>query len=208
MMKYQKSMMKIMESLFISKEEKSIEKIIMETKSGRNSSFSAISWLEENGFVNVKKVGNQRLVSLRIDNYTLQSKYYFDSVTFKALVPVRDRVERLYGVILNIHKAEVNINNLFKGIVVYQQSYINFMNDIEKQYIEYMEWCYEYVKNPREHIAFENSILNLTYCYSYLNNVFPETKLSALEYFNKKFKVKNLDELKKVGIEIGEKIFK
>ena len=262
MMKYQKSMMKIMESLFISKEEKSIEKIIMETKSGRNSSFSAISWLEENGFVNVKKVGNQRLVSLRIDNYTLQSKYYFDSVTFKALdpfiklvikvfsinlskkikfivffgsalkrknfsdidvlllgneitnndikalFPVRDRVERLYGVILNIHKAEVNINNLFKGIVVYQQSYISFINDIEKQYIEYMEWCYEYIKNPGESIAFENSILNLAYCYNYLNNVFPETKLGVLEYFNKKFKVKNLDELKKAGIEIGEKIFK
>ena len=255
-------MMKIMENLFLSRAEKSIEKIIVETKTGRNSSFDAINWLEKNGFVKVRKIGNQRLVSPIIDNYNLQFKYYFDSVTFKtldpfikliiklitsnlskkikfvvffgsalkknnfsdidllllgnditnkdikSLFPIRDRIERIYGIILNIHKAELNTINLFKGIVVYQPSYLNFTGEIEKQYFEYIDWCYELIKNPSESIAFENSLLNLAYCYNYLNNLFPETKLDALEYFNKKFKVKNLDELKKIGVEIGKEIFK
>src|SRR3989344_6206201 len=101
MMKYQKSMIKIMENLFLLNEEKQIERIISETKTGRNSSFSAINWLEKNGFINVRKVGNQRLVSLRIDNHTLQFKYYFDSLNFKTLDPFIKMIIEIFNINLS-----------------------------------------------------------------------------------------------------------
>jgi len=265
-MKYQKSMLKIMDVLFENPyEAKSIEQIIFESNSGRNSSFSAISWLEGNGFVNIQKIGNQKLVKLNLDNYTAQFKYYFDSVKFKILnpfvklivkffvlniskisgkvdfvvlfgssmnnksfndidlllvgknlidddfsvfMPFREKIERVFGVILNLHKGDLNFQDLQKGLVVYQSSFINFDNLIEKQYFEYFDWFFEVLKNKKDKNAFDNAVINLAYCYSYLNNFLPKTKGEAVDFFNKSYKVKNIDSLRKRGVEIGEKIFR
>ena len=264
-MKYQKSMMKIFENLLLDRRSKTIEKIIQETKTGRNSAFNAIKWLENNGMVNVKESGNQRLVSPVIDNHTLQFKYYLDSVAFKTLDPLaklvvemfiseivnktkiksvvlfgstlkskefndidilllgkldtnfisslselREKIERTFSVIINLHKAELDTNNLFRGIVVYQSSYIDIEDKIKSQYSEFINWFSEAIKNQNSDIfqtAFNNSILNLSYVFCYMDDFTPKTKDEAIEFFNKKYKVKNLDELKKIGVEIGKKLF-
>ena len=46
-MKYQKTMMKIFENLLLDRRSKTIEKLIQETKTGRNSAFAAVKWLED-----------------------------------------------------------------------------------------------------------------------------------------------------------------
>ncbi|MBU2104734.1 MAG: hypothetical protein KKF67_03090 [Nanoarchaeota archaeon] len=265
-MKYQKSMMKIFENLLLDRQEKSIERIIQETKTGRNSAFNAIKWLENNGMVKVKESGNQKLVSPVIDNHTLQFKYYLDSIAFKTLDPfvklvvgifiseimnkikiksvvlfgsalksrefkdidllllgkldtkfisslseLRGKIERALGVVINLHKAELGIDNLFRGVVVYQISHIEIKDRIKLQYLDFINWLFEAIKNQKSDVfqtAFNNSILNLSYVYCYMNDFNPKTKEDSKEFFNKKYKIKNLDELKKTGVEIGKKLFK
>ena len=83
-MKYQKSMMKIMESLLDGKE-RTIDFLIKNSKTGRNSSFEALDFLKKIGFVHINELGNQRMVSLVKNNQTFQFKYYLDSLNFKSL---------------------------------------------------------------------------------------------------------------------------
>jgi len=234
-MKYQKSMMKLMENILYSKGiGKSIEQIINESHTGRNSSFEALKWLEEVGFVKIFQSGNQRIVSPVIDNYSLQYKYYLDSIEFKSLEPfvklivrmfvskifnerkikmavlfgsvlkkkkyndidifllgekliskdiknyskIKEKIERVFGVIINLHFGDVIIDNLFKGIVVYNSSYIRFDNVSEKQYCEFVEWFYEALKNKNDRkffdIAFNNAVVNLSYVYCYFNSLSPK----------------------------------
>lgn len=267
-MKYQKSMMKIMEKLIYNKNrENSIESIIKDAHTGRNSSFYALKWLEKNGFVKIKSFGNQKRVSVVIDNYTLAYKYYLDSVELKTFdsfiklivmvfvsqlydkqdvksvilfgsvlkknkyndidllllgdklsvnslndfLKIREKIERVFGVIINLHMGKLNINNLFKGIVVYQSSYFNFNNDVQKQYFEFLSWILESIKSKKDRkmqkIAFSNAIVNLSYVYCHLNSIEPKTKEDALHVFKSKYNVHNLEDLKKRGIEIGKEIF-
>ncbi|MEK6913303.1 MAG: nucleotidyltransferase domain-containing protein [Nanoarchaeota archaeon] len=267
MIKYQKSMMKIMENVLFQRQEKSIEKIIQETKTGRNSAFSAINWLGKNGMIKVKKNGNQNLISPVIDNYTLNFKYYLDSFAFKSLdsfvklisqvfisgitgktkvksvilfgsalkekkfndidflllgkgldtnfikslSDLREKIERVFGIIINIHQAELNIENIFTGIVIYQSSYFEIKDKIKFQYFEFLDWIFEAVKNQSSEdfqIAFNNSVLNLSYVYCYMNNFNPETKSEAVGFFRNKYKINNLNELKTIGGEIGKELFK
>src|SRR3989339_874120 len=226
MMKYQKSMMKLMERIIFSKNGKNIEILIGEAKTGRNSSFEALNFLEEIGLIKIENLGNQKIVSLVKDNYSLQFKYYLDSVEFKSLDPfkkliihlfvsslfdnkkinsallfgsalknknfndidflllgdklslediksleeIKKRIERFFGVIINIHKDSFNFDNLFNGMVIYQSSYVLEYNKSQKQYFEFLD--------------------------------------SAFEFLNQKYKIKNLVELKKTGIEIGKEIFR
>lgn len=259
-------MMKIFENLLLDREGKTIEKLIQETKTGRNSAFSAVKWLEYNGFVKVKESGNQKIVSAVADNYALQFKYYLDSIDFKTLDPfvklvvgvfiseiqnktriksilligsalkrkelndldilllgnidvkfinslsgLKEKIERTLGVIINLHKAELIIDNLFRGVVVYQSSYIDIKDKIKSQYFEFLNWLFEAIKNQNADFfqtAFKNSALNLAYVYCYMNNLAPKTKSDAIELFNKKYKLKNINELKKTGVEIGKKLFR
>ena len=259
-MKYQKSMLKIMQGIFCSRKEKTIERTIKDSRTGRNSSYAAVRWLEKNRFIRIKKSGNQRIIIPVFDNYTLQFKYYFDSVEFKTFEPfiklvvqifisgikpkvkaavlfgsvlkqkkyndidilllgkglsnndlklmkkIRDKTERLFGVIINIHKGELNIDNLFKGVVVYQNSYIDAENMAQKEYFEFVDTCFEAITNPKDKTAFNNSVVNLAYSYCYMNDFMPGAKSDALKFFNKK--IKNISELKKTGVKIGKEIFK
>src|SRR3989339_826939 len=145
-MKYQKSMMKLMERIILSKKGKNIEFLIGEAKTGRNSSFEALNFLEKIGLIKIENLGNQKIVSLVKDNYSLQFKYYLDSA-FEAIVG-KDK------------------NLLY------------------------------------------NSLINLAYVYCFSKEFFPKTKVDALEFLNQKYKIKNLVELKKTGIEIGKEIFR
>lgn len=267
-MEYQKSMMKIMEKLLYDRDkENSIESIIRGVSAGRNSSFNALKWLDKNGFVKIRKFGNQKIVKLAVDNYSLQYKYYFDSIEFKSLDPfiklavrlfvselfnkhqvkmailfgsvlkkgkyndidllllgrgldsnslksflkIREKIERVLGIIINIHFDELNVKNIFKGIVVYQSSYINVIEQTQKKYLEFLESALESIKNKRDGEIFKkffsDAILNLSYVYCFINLYNPRTKKDALEFFEKKYKVSNLDALKKRGIEIGKEIF-
>lgn len=83
-MKYQKSMLKIYE-LLLSKESFILEDIIKKTSIGRTSGFKAIEWMENNGLINIIKIGRQKQISLRRDRYTLQFKNFIDSLKFKEL---------------------------------------------------------------------------------------------------------------------------
>ncbi len=267
-MKYQKSMMKLMEKILLYRDEgRSIERAIEEAQTGRNSSFRALKWLENNGFIKIQPSGNQKIVKPVVDNYTLQYKYYLDSMRFKTLDPfiklvatlfvselfsnekikmvvlfgsvlkkenyndidllllgaglnanniksfskIKEKIERIFDIIINIHLGEPDLNNLFKGIVIYQSSYIKFRDKLQKQYMEFLEWTLEAIKNQNDkkifENAFDNAVLNLSYVYCYLNQYYPETKTDALEFFKEKYKISNLKELKKRGIEIGKKIF-
>jgi len=264
-MKYQKSTLKIMENLLYSRQEKTIEQIIKETKTGRNSAFDSIKLLKNQGTINIRASGNQKLVSLIIDNYTLQFKYYLDSIAFKSLDPfvklvlqvfiskvdkikikaivlfgsvlkkgnfndidilllgnldlkfieslsvLREKIERTFGVIINLHKEELNVENMFRGIAVYQTSYIDFRNNTKEQYLEFFDRISELIRNKKSldfQTAFDNSVLNLAYAYCYMNDFAPLTKADANDFFKKKYKTNNLANLKKIGVEIGKELFK
>ena len=262
-MKYQKSMMKLMEKIVFEREERSIKSLIKEAKTGRNSSFEALKFLEKIGFIKIKNLGNQKIVSLVRDNYNLQFKYYLDSIEFKSLNPfvklvvnvfvyhlfnkkkvkvallfgsslknkkfndidiillgenlgikdiksfdkIKNKIERIFGVILNLHKGKLNFDNLFKGIVIYQSSYIFEYNKIQKQYFEFLDCTFDAIVGKQKEI-FNSSLINLSYVYCFSRGFFPKSKSEALEFFNKRYKVKNINELKKKGVEIGKEIFR
>ncbi len=124
---------------------------------------------------------------------------------------IREKIERIFGVILNIHIGRLNLENLFKGIVVYQCSYLRFENAVEKQYLEFLEWSLESIKNKNEKntfdVSFNNAILNLSFVYCHINSFNPKSKSESLEFFKKNNKVTNLEDLKKKGVEIGKRVF-
>ncbi|MBU3924018.1 MAG: hypothetical protein KJ592_03815 [Nanoarchaeota archaeon] len=261
-MKYQKSMLKLMENILEGKGEKNIEVLIREAKTGRNSSFEALGFLEEMGFVRIKKLGNQKSVSLVRDNSVLQFKYYLDLMEFKSLDPlvklvvdvfvfslfnkkkiksallfgsvlkgkgfndidilllgdlrvedvksfdeVRSKIERFFGVILNLHRGDFNFDNLFRGVVVYQSSYVLEYTKAQRQYFEFLDSVYDAIVG-KEKSLFDVSLVNLSYVYCFSEGFFPRAKVDALDFFNKEYKVRNLNDLKKVGVEIGKKIFR
>lgn len=261
-MKYQKSMMKIMENLLLSKEGKSIETLIKESKTGRNSSFEALRFLEKNGFIKINSLGNQKIVNAVMDNSFLQFKYYADAMEFKSFdteiklivnlfiselskkkqikfallfgsvlkrgrfndidilllgdnLNIRDleslnliktKIERFFGVIINLHKGNFEIDNLFRGLVIYQSSYIFEYASAQKQYLEFFNTFYDLILDKKNKLLFDLALVNLAYSFSYLHNFVPKTKSDALEFFNKK--ITNLDDFKKIGGEIGKEIFK
>jgi len=265
-MKYQKSMMKIMETLLKDREGKVIENLIRESGTGRNSSFEAIRWLEKTGFVIIETSGKQKIVKLNLDNFSLQYKFYLDSIEFKLLDPfvkmvlkilisqfksnkikgavlfgsvlnksrpldldilflgdgltirdldlfsgIKERIERVFGIILNFHRESYTFENLFRGIVIYQISYFKEQNKAQRAYLEFIEFTFDSIKNQREKllfdISFQNAILNLAFSYCYSKKFEPKTKYDAINFFEKKFKIKNLQKLKEKGVEIGKKIF-
>jgi predicted nucleotidyltransferase len=261
-MKYQKSMMKIMENLLLSKEGKSIEVLIKESQTGRNSSFEALKFLEKNGFIKINSLGNQKIVNAIMDNSFLQFKYYTDAMEFKSfdaiiklivnlfilelskkkqiksallfgsvlkkgkfndidilllgdnlnikdlesLNLIKTKLERFFGVIINLHKDGFEINNLFRGLVIYQSSYIFEYNPAQKQYLEFFNNFYDLILDKKDKSLFDLARINLAYSFCYLHNFVPKTKSDALEFFNKK--ITNFDNLKKIGGEIGKEIFK
>jgi predicted nucleotidyltransferase len=265
-MKYQKSMMKIMENLLFSRgESKSIAQTIRDTHSGRSSSFDALKWLQDNGFVEIRYLGRQKIVSLVLDNHALQYKYYIDSLRFKILssftklvsgtfvellkeqevqavvlfgssiksesyndidilllskeelmnrekiLRLKEKFERFFEVLINLHFGKLSIDNIFKGIVIYQSSYLPLSTNLQKQYLEFLEWCFVVLDDKKKNTssdAFRNALVNLSYCYSYLNEYYPEIKAEALEFFNKEHTVKTFKDLQKRGVEIGKGIFK
>jgi len=202
-MKYQKSMMKIMENLLFNRgENKSIAQTIRDTHTGRSSSFDALEWLENNGFIEIHDFGRQKIVRPVIDNYTLQYKYYLDSLRFKMLptfvklivrvftellddkevkavvlfgssiktegyndidllllgktnamndnkkiLKLREDIEKFFGVLINIHFDELSFANFSKGVVVYQSSYLRLRSNIQKQYLEFLEWGFILLEN-------------------------------------------------------------
>ena len=262
-MKYQKSMLKLMEKILSEKKEKSMEVLIRESRTGRNSSFEALKFLEENGFIKIKNLGNQKMVELVRGNSVLQFKNYVDLMDFKnldslvkivinvfvyslfkkkkiksallfgsalkgknfndidimllgenlkvedirELDKVKNLIERIFGIVLNIHKEEFNFDNLFKGIVIYQSSYVSEHTSVQMKYFEFLDSLYEMIIG-KEKDFFKGVLINLSYVYCFSEEFFPKTKQDALDFFNKKYKVKTLKNLKKEGIEIGKKIFK
>jgi len=266
-MKYQKSMLKVFENLFKSREGKSIEEIIRETHTGRNSTFKAVEWMEEKGIVTINNHGKQRIVSVIIDNYTLQYKYYLDFITLKTLNPLvrtismilsdninnprikvallygsaltnkdyndidimilgdelnnedirtldstKEKLERVFEVVINIHRGELNNENVLQGVVIYQSSYIKSSDKARKEYYEYLGWMLEAIKNSKDKKIFEDSLnkalINLSYAYSYIDSYYPKTKEESLNYIKKNNDVGNFKKIKTRGQEIGERIFK
>ena len=261
-------MLKIMENLLESREEKLIARIIKETRTGRNSAFKALKWLEENGLVKITKQGNQKIVKIVLDNYTLQFKNYLDAITLKtlekkkklimrliaeelsnkkevkaaiffgsatksnafneidilllskkqdkkiisSLKDFREKIERIFDLIINFHTAEHNTENIFKGIIIYQDSFIKEKHNTFIQYNEFLEWTLQAIKNQNNKEILrknlENAKVNLAYTYCLLNNLRPATKNEAKQKMNKKYQISNIKELKKTGEEIGKEIFK
>ncbi len=265
-MKYQKSMMKILEHVLEHRDkDEVIEQIIRATKSGRSSSFEAVRWLEQKGFVQVIQSGRQKIIKPVIDNYTLQYKYYIDALRFKTLNPftkmvamifsigmakisgikhailfgsalstsdfndidilisgkdidtkalkiLRDKIESVFSIIINLHYSDGEFEPLFKGIIIYQSSYLDLSSKLQTQYSEFLEWAYIAVKNnvssDLHKEALEKSLINLSFCYMILTGREGLTKKEAEELFRKKYSVKILKDLLKIGVTIGEKIFR
>ena len=82
-MKYQKSMLKIYESLL--NEEDVIEELIKKPSAGMTSAHGAITLMEKNGLVEIKTIGKQKQISLKKDIYTFQFKNFIDSIKFKEI---------------------------------------------------------------------------------------------------------------------------
>ncbi len=262
-MKYQKSMMKIMETLFSEDKERIVESLIKESKTGRNSSFEALDFLESRGFVKVEKVGNQKKVILVKENYSFQFKYYLDSIRFKeldkslrllinilnlelskfdkfkygvlfgsvltnrsfndidilllgdnlkindlkSLDKIRKMIERFFGVILNFHLGPSSFEEVSRGIVFYQSSYIFNLSRVQKQYLEFFDSFCEGIFNKSDKFLFGVSLLNLAYVFCQLEGFFPKTKKEAKNYFQKRYKIRSFNELNKRGLEIGKRVF-
>lgn len=266
-MKYQKSMMRVLEKILHSREGEPIGRLIAESHTGRNATFNAVKWLEKNGFVEVKFSGRQKIVKPVLDDYTLQYKYYLDSVEFKSFDPfikmvikifvneikgnkiraavlfgsvlnkkdyhdvdilllgdklgsndmkslsgAREKIERVFGVVVNLHKGDLGVESMFRGVVVYQSSFIRSLDKAQKQYLEFLDWAFESIKNQNDlkifKVSFENAVVNLSYAYSHAKGFNPRTKSDAVHFFNKNNKLTNLDELKKEGVRIGKGLFK
>ena len=93
-MKYQKSMLKIYESLL--NEEDVIEELIKKPSAGMTSAHGAITLMEKNGLVEIKTIGRQKQVSLKKDIYTFQFKNFIDSMKFKEIdESLKYQIERL-----------------------------------------------------------------------------------------------------------------
>ena len=97
-MKYQKSMLKIYESLL--NEEDVIEELIKKSSVGRTSAYGAITLMEKKELVEIKTIGKQKQVSLKKDIYTFQFKNFIDSIKFKEIdeslkYSIRMFIERL-----------------------------------------------------------------------------------------------------------------
>lgn len=260
----------MMESVLSSKSSgKTINQIIEEFQAGRSSSFSALKWLEKNGFVRIESFGKQKLIYPVIDNYTLQYKYFLDAFRFKSLHPfiklivkliafklknekdvkgailfgsalkndsmekiiysdidllilgkkeagesllrAREQIERIFGVLINFHFSDFNLDEIFKGILIYQISYIDFNKSLEKQYFEFLDWIFAAIKSKGNKKLYEEYLekarLNLAYCHSSLEGHSNLTKKEALELFAENCKTNTFDDIQKRGIEIGEKIF-
>ena len=82
-MKYQKSMLKIYESLL--NEEDVIEELIKKPSAGGTSAYGAITLMEKKELVEIKTIGKQKQVSLKKDIYTFQFKNFIDSMKFKEI---------------------------------------------------------------------------------------------------------------------------
>ena len=82
-MKYQKSMLKIYESLL--NKENVIEELIKKSSVGRTSAYGAITLMEKKELVEIKTIGKQKQVSLKKDIYTFQFKNFIDSMKFKEI---------------------------------------------------------------------------------------------------------------------------
>ncbi len=83
-MKFQKSVLKIYESLLLNIEKKMIiEDIINKAAVGRTSGFKAVEHLIKTGIATERKNGRQREVILRLDRASLGFKLFLDSFKFK-----------------------------------------------------------------------------------------------------------------------------
>jgi len=140
-----------------------------------------------------------------IDFLLLGDKLSLEDI--KSLEEIKKRIERFFGVIINIHKDSFNFDNLFKGIIIYQSSYVLEYDKSQKQYFEFLNSAFEAIVGKDKNL-FYNSLINLAYVYCFSKEFFPKTKVDALEFLNQKYKIKNLVELKKTGIEIGKDIFR
>lgn len=261
-MKYQKSMLKIMESL-LDGNERTIDFLIKNSKTGRNSSFEALDFLKKIGFVKINELGNQRIVSLVKNNQTFQFKYYLDSLNFKSLDSlvqlilnllildltkknkikfgvifgsvldkgffndldillvgngltfkdlkfldkIKKKLELFSGIVLNFHLGDSNFDNLSRGIVFYQSSYIINLGEVQKQYLEFLEIYFEGIFGKKTRNLFDLALLNLAYVYCKLNGFLPKTKKEAKDFFNKKYKITTFSDLNKKGIQIGKEVF-
>lgn len=85
-MRYQKSMLKIYETLvkqplkdFI------IEEIIKEAKVGRTSGFDAIKWLEKKKLIQITPTGKQKSIRLVLNETAINFKLFLDSLEIKNL---------------------------------------------------------------------------------------------------------------------------
>ncbi|MDD2493497.1 MAG: hypothetical protein PHY83_06120, partial [Bacilli bacterium] len=242
-----------METLFSEDKERIVESLIKESRTGRNSSFEALDFLEKRGFIELTKVGNQKKVILVKDNFSFQFKYYLDSIRvkelkgflqllinllnlelskvskfkygvlfgsvltnksfndidillvgdglkisdLKTLDKMRKMIERFFGVILNFHLGSSNFEEVSRGIVFYQSSYILELSNIQKQYLEFFDSFCEGIFNKNDRSLFEISLLNLAYVFCSLNNFHPKSKKEAGNYFYKKYKIKTFSELNK-----------
>ncbi len=265
-MRYQKSMMKILEYALLNREnDKIIEEFIRNTGSGRSSTFNALKWLEDNGFITTIVVGRQKIVKPVIDNYILQYKYYLDALRLKtlpsfvklivmalasqlgkiknvksavlfgsslnsnrfndidililgssidnpALNLLREKLESSFSVVINLHYQEYKLNNIFRGVVIYQSSYFE-LNGLHNQYFEFIEWLYSAVKDKHKdrslfNYAFENAVVNLAFCYAELKKLGNLNKEKAVQIFIKHSPIRKIEDLKKRGIEKKKKIFR
>jgi len=114
-----------MESLLSENKERLVEDLIRESKTGRNSSFEALDFLEKNRFVKLEKKGNQKNVVLIKDNYNFQFKCYLDSIRFKNL-------DGSIKVILNVLNLEFSKFSKFKFEILFGNVLVskNF-NDVD-----------------------------------------------------------------------------
>src|SRR3989338_6636803 len=267
MIKYQKSTMKIMEmSLLSGGSGYTINKMISETHAGRTATFSALKWLEENGFIRIENLGKQKIIYPVIDNYTLQFKYFSDTFKFKSLHPfvkliarlavgklteekeikyavlfgsavknnsiekilqsdidllvigkkeageallrLREQIERIFGIIINFHFSDFSVRELFRGLVIYQQSFIDLRNPAERQYFEFLDWFFAAFKAVGNKEMYSNYLekakINLAFCYSLLQCHSSLSKKEALELFSSKKKTDSIDDIKNRGVEIGQ----
>ena len=266
-MKYQKSMMKIMEHLLnYPEQEFTLETLIKKIHTGRNTSFAAFQWLEQRGLITIKDVGRQKMARLRLSNESLQYKYFLDSLTMKALPAktrlivlyisyqltklqgikaallfgsalksetyndidilligrehqqekelqvLREQIDAVFDIPLNIHYATEEPLKLFEGMVIYLSSYFPFTTKLKQQYEEYVEWTYSATLQQKDkqfvQEAFGKALINLAFCHALLEEKERMTKGEAVQHFLKSYKAGSWRTIKEAGVALGTKIYR
>jgi hypothetical protein len=128
------------------------------------------------------------------------------------ILKIKRQIETFFGITININFSLYNTENILRGINIYQSSFFAFKDQTRQNYLDFLEWAFAFLQNKDDKKfsaeTYENALLSLSQCYGSLEGLSSMNKKEASLALQKKYHIKDFNDLKKGGIEIGKRIFK